>query len=186
MSRGVIDCDVHPHVNGGLAAVFPYLDEGRRRRLESRKDADPFFAGGPNLIFEGALSRFERLKFVLLESGWTWLPSQLWRMDEAWRSGRVGSPWVAKPPSEYVFERIRFGSEPAGEVLTPAYLETVLEAMHAEQTLLFTSDYPHWDMDSPATVFTKIDGALRQRILRDNAIETFGPRLAAPQRALVQ
>ncbi len=132
-----------------------------------------------NLIFEGALSRFPELKFVFVEYGFTWVPPSLWRMDSSWKTARVGTPWVAKPPSEYVMERVRFTSEPAVEVPTTPLLRSVLEAMHAERTLLFSSDYPHWDSDLPSGVFAGIDQGLRDRIFCENAIETFGERLQA-------
>ena len=132
-----------------------------------------------NLVFEGALSRFPELKFLFAEYGWTWVAPALWRMDAAWKTGRRGSPWVAKPPSEYVLERVRFTSEPAVEVPSDAHLQTLLEAMHAERALLFSSDYPHWDSDLPNGLFASVDPVLRDRIFRENAIETFGERLQA-------
>src|SRR5260221_391388 len=47
MPGGVVDCDVHPLVNGGLATLFPYLDQGWRVRLEPHRHVDPFSAVGP-------------------------------------------------------------------------------------------------------------------------------------------
>ncbi len=29
MSGGIVDCDVHPLVNGGFGALFPYLHRSR-------------------------------------------------------------------------------------------------------------------------------------------------------------
>ena len=51
------------------------------------------------------------------------------------------------------------------------------DIVQADRTLMFSSDYPHWDFDSPAA---RADGAarrIRQRVRVDNAVETFGPRL---------
>jgi len=46
--------------------------------------------------------------------------------------------------------------------------------MHAEETLLFSSDYPHWDFDNPRQVFREAPDALRKRIYSENAAEFYG------------
>ncbi len=51
-----------------------------------------------------------------------------------------------------------------------------LRAMRAEKTLLFSTDYPHWDNDDPFKVFTGLAPDLKRRIYSENAIETFGQR----------
>jgi predicted TIM-barrel fold metal-dependent hydrolase len=76
-------------------------------------------------------------------------------------------------------ERVRFTSEPAVEVPNDEYERQILEMMRADRTLLFSTDYPHWDSDTPTTVFNRIDPDLRHRIQWANAAETFGERLLA-------
>ena len=39
---------------------------------------------------------------------------------------------------------------------------------------MFGSDFPHWDYDDPAHTLTELSPPLRQRVLADNAVETFG------------
>jgi predicted TIM-barrel fold metal-dependent hydrolase len=132
-----------------------------------------------SLVFEGALSRFPQLKVVFVEYGWTWVPSMLWRLDQTWKSARPSVPYIDRPPSEYILERVRFTSEPAVEVPNDEYERQILEMMRADRTLLFSTDYPHWDSDTPTTVFNRIDPDLRHRIQWANAAETFGERLLA-------
>jgi predicted TIM-barrel fold metal-dependent hydrolase len=129
-----------------------------------------------NLIFSGTLERFKTLKFIFLEYGWAWLGPLLWRFDAAWKAGRHSVPWVTQSPTDYVRQRIRLTSEPALEV-PDAQLDRVFETIYADQTLLFSSDYPHWDADEPGFVFRKVDPQIRRRIFAENAIETFGERL---------
>jgi predicted TIM-barrel fold metal-dependent hydrolase len=49
--------------------------------------------------------------------------------------------------------------------------------IHAERTLLFSSDYPHWDFDDPLTALNTLPPEMRRRIVAENAIETYGDRL---------
>ena len=72
---------------------------------------------------------------------------------------------LKKAPSEYVLENVKFTSEPAIEVPTTAYVESILEMMHANRTLLFSSDYPHYDMDMPQLVFKHVASSLRRRTI---------------------
>jgi predicted TIM-barrel fold metal-dependent hydrolase len=41
--------------------------------------------------------------------------------------------------------------------------------MQAEKTLLFSSDYPHWDFFNPRHVLQKAPEPLRRRIFSENA-----------------
>ena len=75
-------------------------------------------------------------------------------------------------------EHVRFTSEPAIEVPNERYLKQVLEMFNADRTLLFSSDYPHWDSDNPTLVFKNLSEDTRTRIFHSNAIETFGDRMS--------
>ena len=44
-----------------------------------------------------------------------------------------------------------------------------LEMLDAEHLLMFASDYPHWDFDSPTHAFPKLPAALHERIFSTNA-----------------
>jgi len=46
--------------------------------------------------------------------------------------------------------------------------------MHAEQTVMFSSDYPHWDNDNPKMILRRVDPVLRGRILGGRAMEVYG------------
>jgi predicted TIM-barrel fold metal-dependent hydrolase len=45
--------------------------------------------------------------------------------------------------------------------------------MDAEHILMFASDYPHWDFDSPTHAFPPLPDELWQRIFRQNALELY-------------
>ena len=47
-----------------------------------------------SLIVEGVFAKYPKLKVVMLESGFTWLPTYLWRLHKFWRGVRMETPWV--------------------------------------------------------------------------------------------
>ena len=52
--------------------------------------------------------------------------------------------------------------------------------MRADRVLMFASDYPHWDFDSPIAAFPKVPQALGERIFWRNAQELYGLDDQAP------
>jgi predicted TIM-barrel fold metal-dependent hydrolase len=57
------------------------------------------------------------------------------------------------------------------------HLEVLCEIAQAERTLMFSSDYPHWDFDDPRHSLSALPAAIRKRVSVDNAVETYGTRL---------
>ncbi|CAN5803454.1 amidohydrolase family protein [soil metagenome] len=130
-----------------------------------------------SLICEGVFEKYPGLKFLFIEHDVFWVPGLMWHMDSDWKSLRDYTPWVKKLPSEYLRQHIRFGSQPMPNVPTPADLKTFLKWMWADETLVFASDYPHWDWDEPSTFLGGIDKELRRKIMAENAEKFYGVRL---------
>ena len=130
-----------------------------------------------SLVFEGAFTRFPGLKVCFVEFGFSWVGPVLWRMDQNWRDLRQSVPWVSRPPSEYVTEGVRFTTQPLDDMGTREQMKVILEMAHAERTLMFSSDYPHYDNDNPFTSIAALPEALREPVSAGNAIETYGDRI---------
>lgn len=129
-----------------------------------------------SMIYEGLFEIFPTMKFAMLECGFAWIPSALWRMDSDWKGLRQQVPWVKRLPSEYVIEHVRFNSQPIDEPPKRSDVEQLVNWMHGERTLMFGSDFPHWDYDDPAHTLTELSAPLRKRVMADNAVETFNLR----------
>jgi predicted TIM-barrel fold metal-dependent hydrolase len=71
-------------------------------------------------------------------------------------------------------EHFRLTTQPIEEPPSKDQFLELLEMMDAKQTLLFSSDYPHWDFDDPVAAFKDVPEPLRRRILHDNAAELYG------------
>lgn len=127
-----------------------------------------------SLICEGVFEAFPELRFICVEGGFGWVPHLMWRMDKNWKGLRDQAPWLQKAPSEYVLDNVWFTTQPMEEPEHPRHLDQLLEMMHAERTLLFSSDYPHWDGDDLRVAFRTVDDDLKRRIFVENAREVYG------------
>ncbi len=129
-----------------------------------------------SLVFEGVFNRYPNLKLAMLEGAFGWVPSYVWRMDSDWKGLRYQTPWIERLPSEIVWDHVRFASQPIDEPDTKEDLLTLVRWMRGERTLMFATDYPHWDWDDPAQSFTTFPQELRHRIFVENARDAF-PKL---------
>ncbi|MGH2458319.1 MAG: amidohydrolase family protein, partial [Chloroflexota bacterium] len=126
-----------------------------------------------SFVFEGVFEKFPTLKVAMLEAGFAWVPPHLWKMDADWKGLRYQTPWVKRPPSEYVREHVRFATQPVDEPARPSDVLKIIEWLDDGRLLMFASDHPHWDWDDPAQVLTVLPDELRRRIFVENARDTF-------------
>ncbi|MEK3722553.1 amidohydrolase family protein [Paenibacillus sp. FSL H8-0034] len=126
-----------------------------------------------SFITEGVFERFPGFKVVMVEGGSAWLPTLMWRLDAEYKALRYEVPWVKKRPSEYLRDHVRVTSQPLERPDQDKHLLNTLEAMDAENIMMFSSDYPHWDFDSPKLTFPKLPETMRNRIFYENARELY-------------
>jgi predicted TIM-barrel fold metal-dependent hydrolase len=129
-----------------------------------------------SMVAEGVFERFPTLKLVSVENGFGWIPSLLWRLDNAWTMLRSEVPQVKRPPSEYVREHVYLTTQPVEEPHKPEYFAQMLD-QYGEMTshILFASDYPHWDSDNPDMALPPgLPKATQDMIYFDNAKQLYG------------
>jgi uncharacterized protein len=130
-----------------------------------------------SLLAEGVFQKFPELKVVLLESGFTWLPHLMWRINKTWRGVRPEVPWIDRPPADVIRERVRVTLQPvdapAGD---PQTLRRALEHIGTDRMLLFATDYPHWHFEGDDVLPDGLDEETARRMAIDNPLETY-PRL---------
>src|SRR5262249_60030103 len=101
-----------------------------------------------SLLSEGVFQKFSRLKIVLIESGWTWLPHLMWRANKTWRGVRPEVPWIDRPPADVIREQVRVTLQPVDVPAGQAQiLARTLEPIGHGPLLLFSTDYPHLPFD---------------------------------------
>jgi len=135
-----------------------------------------------SLVAEGVFEEFPTLKFAFIEGGVVWAPYVMYRLDRMYPALKVEVPYLKKLPSEYILNNCYWSTQPIEEPDDANQLLALLRMMGAEKSVVFASDYPHWDFDNPLTAFKFIPADLKRRIFVDNALDMYGPRLLASHR----
>lgn len=105
-----------------------------------------------NWILQGVPERFPRLKSVWVESGLAWIPFLMQRLDEQFLMRQSEAPLLKMLPSEYMRQRCWYSSQPMERGHLKA-LEVTFEMINAKTQLLWSSDWPHYDFDTPRVIF---------------------------------
>jgi uncharacterized protein len=127
-----------------------------------------------SLVCAGVFAEFPELKVIVLETGYSWLPHLMWRLDQQYKGLRVEVPWLKRLPSEYMRDQLRISTQPAEDIELKHFLQ-LIDMMGSDRMLVFSTDYPHFDFDSPLRSLPPgLPPDLKQKILFDNAAETYG------------
>ena len=72
---------------------------------------------------------------------------------------------------------VAFTTQPFEESEPPGAVDEIVSWMNGAQTLLFSSDFPHWDFDPPEAIPARFGPQVRRQILAENALASY-PKLA--------
>jgi predicted TIM-barrel fold metal-dependent hydrolase len=132
-----------------------------------------FMSQAVSLIFNGVFEKHPELKVILIEGGFSYVPHLMWRADQQYRELRHEVPWVKRAPSRIIREQVRFASQPIEEFTTPQLLG-LIDQMGSEELICLSSDYPHWDFDSPFEALpVNFPEELTRKIFFENALATY-------------
>jgi predicted TIM-barrel fold metal-dependent hydrolase len=125
-----------------------------------------------SMVFEGLFWRFPKLRVILVEAGFAWLPSLAWRLDKLWRRLRDETQ-LSRPPSELIRDHVWLTTQPMEEPDTRRHLADTIEWIGWDK-LLFATDYPHWDFDDPARALPlPISDMQRHKLFLGNAKDLY-------------
>lgn len=126
-----------------------------------------------SVVMQGVKERFPKLDFIFQEAGVFYIPFVMYRLDTEYMRRKAEVPWLKKMPSEYIKD-MYFGAQPIEEC-KQEYLKYVFEMIDAENTLMYASDWPHYDWDHPVSIerLTFLSDEAKQKILGDNARKVF-------------
>jgi predicted TIM-barrel fold metal-dependent hydrolase len=127
-----------------------------------------------NWIVNGLPERFPKLKVIWIESGLAWIPFLMQRLDNEYMMRSSEVPSLKKLPSDYMRE-MYYSCQPMETVNNREALELNFKMTNAETQMLYASDYPHWDMDLPSTIYDLpfLSEQAKRNILGGNAKKLF-------------
>jgi uncharacterized protein len=123
-----------------------------------------------NMIVEGLFDKFPTLRVALIEGGFTWLPSLMWRLDKEWRGLRREIPWNKQLPSEYIHQHMRLTIQPIDSPPTGDQFLQIVDQLGSDDLLMFSTDYPHWHFDAPEEALPgHLPDRLAKKLMTENA-----------------
>lgn len=127
-----------------------------------------------NWIMNGLPERFPNLNLIWIESGIAWLRFLTHRLDNEYMLRSSEAPALKKLPSEYIKD-MYFSNQPMEIPDDMRQLEATFKIIDAENSLVYSSDYPHWDMDLPSVIWDLpfLDEAAKRKILGETARKLF-------------
>lgn len=164
----------HPGTEGrGLTG--PATPSGNPSRYMEWHNILPtnYMAHVNSLVCEGVFERFPALKVVAIEGGIAWLAHLMWRMDKNYKALRDSTPWLKKLPSEYIREHIYLTTQPIEEPDDPNHLISIIQMCRAENNIMYSSDYPHWDFDHPKLTLQRFPKDLRPKVQGGTAAKLY-------------
>ncbi len=185
-----IPLSVHPQTgHDGIPGVSGVMGAGSRRFFKYvyvHMTAFPFelMIAMMHMIGEGVFDRYPHLKVAFMEGGAGWLPFWMERLDEHVEKLAPQMPQLKRKPSEIIQSDqlvLSCESEETG-------LDRVLNSS-GPKTVLYASDYCHWDCHYPYSVKDILDAQdlnfnQKEGILHRNAIEFFALKNLPEPRAI--
>lgn len=127
-----------------------------------------------SLLCQGVFEEIPELIFVFVEGGVTTFAPMLWRLEKTWKGVRAEVPWLTRSPREYLATNLRFSTQPIEEPSDRKLLEALFRDLQGERTLMYASDWPHWDFDDPEAALRPLSAEMRARVLAGTARQTYG------------
>jgi predicted TIM-barrel fold metal-dependent hydrolase len=82
----------------------------------------------------------------------------MWRMDKNYKALALDNA-VAQEAAVAIHSRAHpLTTQPIEEPENPEHILQIFEMMDARSTLMFSSDYPHWDFDNPKMALPPLNG----------------------------
>jgi predicted TIM-barrel fold metal-dependent hydrolase len=126
-----------------------------------------------SFVAHGVFEKYSDLRLLLIEVGSAWLAPLLWRFDAEYRGLRREVPWLRRLPSEYFARHVWVTTQPLE--LSPRRDQVIelLSWIGAEDKLVYSSDYPHWDADDLDYLRARLPRDWHAKVLRENAMQLY-------------
>lgn len=171
-----IDLDIGIGIHEGFGVEMPTIGNDRSNNwleVHALEHPTEHMAACMAFTMGGVLQRFPKLRVGFLESGAGWAGFWLNRLDEHYEKFLRFYPGLDLLPSEYFKRQCFLGIEPDYELI-PHLVEQGLE-----DTMVFSSDFPHFDAIYPGSVAALVErddlsDETKRKLLRDNPLRLYG------------
>ena len=137
-----------------------------------------------NMVMTGVFDEFPDLNVVYQEAGTNWLPFLAFRLDEVYpdhtgdvmytrRAFEADREYLERKPSEVIFENFYTCSQVFCKPDSPKDFRQTLDLTRAGDSLLYSSDFPHYTFDPPSWLSRVLPEEIREAVLHENAREVF-------------
>jgi uncharacterized protein len=132
-----------------------------------------------HLVGTGVLARFPRLRIVFLGGGLSWLAHLMLRLDKEYSENRRDVPFYNDRVSLTIRQQVWVGTHPLERMDDPRDLDDLIRISCGIDRVLYGSQWPDPQFDSPDRVAAALTGDGGRKILSANALKLFG--IDAPQ-----
>lgn len=129
-----------------------------------------------SLVYQGVPVRYPDLEFVCLSGGPGLWAGLIGRLNRDYELRKFDAPLLEAAPETYIRDQFYFGTQPLGRHADPAHLQSLIDIVGPE-SLVYASNYPLYDFDTPGMVYDycdHLDRTALEAIFQNNAIDVFG------------
>lgn len=131
-----------------------------------------------SMLTNGIPVRYPDLDFVFQEAGVGWIPYFMHRYDQEYSEKRQDGPLLEKTPSDYIRDQFYFTSQPFEGANNPQYITNIVRMFGGEDSLMFSTDYPHPDFDNSDQILKSLRSEFSldelNNIYGQTALDVFG------------
>lgn len=162
-------------LHGGATTYpkFPLQTDYFHKFLEAHSISHSFqqMTQVTSLLCRGVPVKFPDLTFVTMEAGFSWIPF-LYRLDKEFIGRQQEAPLLERYPSEYFKDSFNVTTQPLEEINAEG-IENLVSFAGGWENVMFSTDFPHRDFDSPSVVFEYIPDEKQDLVLHENAESCF-------------
>lgn len=162
--------------NTVISSLFPYQLSNYDTALAKQALAQPLGAITTlvNLVTTGVFARYPRLRVVFTEAGAGWVAPVGWRLDLQYADLRDEVPFLTLRPSDYIRRNVYVTTHRLERPDDPAALLASIAEAGGLGHLLYASNFPHYNADTPAALDRlALAPGDRARVLGGNARAVF-------------
>jgi predicted TIM-barrel fold metal-dependent hydrolase len=159
---------------GSFISAHPFIKRGLKTYWELHIVSHPFsqMIQLSSMIGQGIPERHPDVDIVMQEAGLGWIPYTMYRMDNEFGKRRSEVPLLERKPSEYIKDQFYFTSQPMAEPEATEHVAWFIEMFDGQENLMFSTDYPHYDFDTPDELFRLVRSHFDDRAVRNIFGET--------------